>query len=107
MSLLSDLCPQGEIKHVVQVILNTGGMFTADQRVKPAILFNEFVESVKWPSSIGRLPQKVRFFVFRVSMLIILGTRCGEYQSRSVEIIALNPPRRPVRRMAKKRFDPR
>ncbi|KAI9063735.1 hypothetical protein FKP32DRAFT_1571273 [Trametes sanguinea] len=48
----------GEAKHVVQGILTVGGMFTKrNRRDNPLKKFEEWIDSVWWPGTAGRVPK--------------------------------------------------
>ncbi|KIP04677.1 hypothetical protein PHLGIDRAFT_120505 [Phlebiopsis gigantea 11061_1 CR5-6] len=50
----------GEVRHEVQGILGEGGMFTTCSRKhNPAERLEEYLASIWWPASVGRLPSKV------------------------------------------------
>ena len=50
----------GEVKHIMQQVIIGGGMLTArGKRDKPLLRLENFLESLKWPASVDRVPQKV------------------------------------------------
>jgi hypothetical protein len=69
---------KGEVHHVMQKIIVGGGMLNAHGRHhKPKEKFSAFLQSVEWPGSIGRIPNKVYILTYFVGLmtLICLGMR--------------------------------